>query len=148
MTNQVNEFDDTVGAAFEPNPQVAEMPLAGMEITTDDSSDGSIAIGNPVAQGRDPSSISVYAASINPCTYGQGESAIAAFDVVFTVGCIDPDGRSTTYQVVKRIGVDKMKLMNDAMATTPVSIVEAKAPEKTMMSGVSTSRFKALAGLK
>ena len=146
MTQEVNEFDGSYGDPSQ-NTQ-AEMPLAGLEITTDDSPDGSIAVGDPVSNMMDPKNVTIYANSITPVTYSS-DSSIVAFDVVFSVGCIDQEsGSSSTYQVVKRIGVDKMKMVNAAKLTTPVSIVEAvKEPSVKDTFGISTARFKALAGL-
>lgn len=149
MTTQVNEFDGEYGSQDMAPPPSIEMPLAGMALAKgdgDNDADDSIVVGDPVGNMMDPSSVTIYANTISPVSYSS-DSAIVAFDVVFSVGCVCPDGKTSTYQVVKRIGVDKMKMANDAKMTTPVSIVEAKQPEKVIMAGVTTARFKALAGL-
>jgi hypothetical protein len=143
MTTEVNEFDGTYGS-----PTEQDMPSGGVEITTDDSPDGSIALSNPVSNTMDPSSVYVTANSINAVSY-VNDSTIVAFDVVFSVSCVEPDsGATKTYQVVKRIGVDKMKMVNDAKVTTPVSVVEAKAPAVQQESVMTAARIKALAGIK
>ena len=90
--------------------------------------------------------ITVYANSISAVSYSD-DDPIVAFDVVFSVGTVCPEsGTTKTYQVVKRIGVDREKMACDAQTSTPVSIVEAKKPLKEGR-GISTARFKALAGL-
>lgn len=146
MTTETNEIGEDYAnggyAALPPDGQTVELPMT----MPGDTVDSSIAIGNPITKDLDPSSITVYANSINPVS-SMGDSAIVAFDVVFSVSCVCPDsGRTSTYQVVKRIGVDKMKMANDAKMSTPISIVEAKK-QSTLGLGVSTARFKALAGL-
>ena len=150
MTTEVNEFDGDYGRPSEFQLPTSDMPPEGMEITTDVSPDGSIAIGAPAAApGMDPKSVYIYANSINPVS-SMDDSNIVAFDIVFSVSCSCPDtGTASTYQVVKRIGIDKMKMADAAKSTTPISIVEAKQPEPPKPSlRMSTDRFKALAGLK
>jgi hypothetical protein len=145
MNPEIKEMDDSYANA---GANYASLPAAEVPITVPDGDvvDASIVIGAPTVAALDPSHISVFANSINPVSYAN-DSAIVAFDVVFSVGIVCPDsGRTETFQVVKRIGVDRMKMANDAKSTTPVSIVEAKKPVQE--GGVSTARFRALAGLK
>ena len=141
----------------------AEMPSAGMDVSVgapslekpDDGmeNNGGISIENPTVANTDlsPESVYVYAGSITPVSSEPG-SAIASFDVVFSVSCMDPSGTTSTHQVVKRIGVDKMKMANDAKMTTPISIVESEKPaqkaEQPSIISASRDRLKALAGLK
>ena len=155
----VNEYDGSYlpGAHMPPSPTAddIEVTLPSHAVTTDDGEnapqfDGDTAadvtISNPVTNEIDPKSIYVYASSINPVS-SMGESTIVSFDVIFSVSCTDSGGTTSTHQVVKRIGVDKMKMLNDAKMSTPISVVEAQAPVKTPM-GLSTARIKALAGIK
>jgi hypothetical protein len=141
MTTQVTEMDDGYadgGYTTMSPPQVFQLPT----VTTPDATpDPSITIGAPTST-ADMKNVYVYANSINPVS-SMGDDPIVAFDVVFSVSCTCPDGTTKTYQVVKRIGVDKMKMAADAESTTPISIVEAKKPN----GGYSTSRAKILAGL-
>ena len=146
MTTEANEMDNNYAsgyAAMPPDGQTIELPM-----TTDISSDDmSITLGTPVAPETDPSNIFVYADNITQAMSNVGP--IAAFDVVFSVNCTCPDtGAIKLYKVVKRIGVDKCKMMQDAQTTTPVSIVEAKKQPKVEGFEYSADRFKALAGLK
>lgn len=136
---KTNEMDD--GYA---NGEIASMQveLPPMPISSGDSS---IAIGAPVSVAP-VKNITVYANSITPTSYGDNDPVVS-FDVVFSVGIFDETGATKTYQVVKRIGVDRQKIATDAEATTPVSIVEAKAPLKEDKS-MSTARLRVLAGLK
>jgi hypothetical protein len=145
MTTKTNEMDDSYAsggyASMPPDGQTIELPM-----TTDvSSSDDYIAMGDPsTPKEMDPESVYVYANSINPVS--SVGTNITAFDVVFSVSCTCPDtGTTSTYQVVKRIGVDKMKMASAARSSTPVSIVESKKPEQF---NYSASRLKALAGLK
>lgn len=161
MTTEVNELDGSYlpGAHMPPSPSAddIEVTLPSDAITKDDGENAPLAgdtaasaditVSNPVTHDLDPKQVYVYANSINPVS-SMDDSTIVSFDVVFSVSCTDPNnGTASTYQVVKRIGVDKMKMVNDAKMSTPISIVEAKTPTKAPM-GLSTARFKALAGLK
>jgi hypothetical protein len=83
--------------------------------------------------------ITVYSQSITPTAYNQ-EDAMASFDIVFSVGVRCGDGSSKTYQVVKRISLDKCKLAAEAETSTPVSVVEA-------VNKAAVNRFRILAGL-
>lgn len=137
MTTQTDEMD--IPFIAPATDLAAELPPGPPDINND------VTVDNPTTNhDLKPEAVSIYANSINPVSY-MGDSAVVAFDVVFSVSCTDPrDGSISTYQVVKRIGVDKMKMANDAKMTTPISIVEAKKPTITG----TTERFKALAGLK
>lgn len=143
MSTETNEMDVTY----------AGMPTSGMDVDVslakaDDA--GGISIENPTVANNDmtPSSISVYAHSINPTSY-MGDDNIASFDVIFSISITDQaTGSITTHQVVKRIGVDKMKMAYNAKMTTPVSVVEAKKPAPKEESRISSDRIKALAGVK
>ncbi len=136
-------------------PQVTELPslplAAPYTDTETDGADVSITIGSIQEPDPEPATISVYATSITPAMYSN-DSPVVAFDVVFAVGITCPtSGNIETYQVVKRIGVDRQKLAVAAKASTPVSIVEAKQPKRELADigvGASTARLKALAGLR
>lgn len=103
----------------------------------------SVVMGAPYTAWK-PEDVTVYANSINPVSsMGSTGSPVVAFDVVFSVGINCGEGQCKTYQVVKRIGIDKCKMAADAESSTPVSIVESKKP------GVDTAkRFRILAGLE
>lgn len=157
MTIETNEMDGSYlpGAQMAPSPSTddIEITLPSMAVTSSDgdnapdlTKDSDVTIGQVTHDIR-PENVYVYANSINPVS-SMGESTIVSFDVIFSVSCTDPDGGTTsTHQVVKRIGVDKMKMVNDAKMSTPISIVETKTPTKTPM-GLTTARIKALAGIK
>lgn len=122
-------------------------PAVSVEVAQDDCS---IAVGDPaVSCELDPKNIWVYMQSMTNIGDTDPNAPVAAFDVVFSIGVADGKGGSCTYQVVKRIGVDKVKLAQQACQGTPVSIVEAKTEEKpaqkTFLEG---SRFRRLAGLE
>jgi len=138
MTSPTNEMDVAFAAPASDMQAVPELPpeATGMDDVT---------ISNPVPSNEmTPDMVYVYANNITPVNTEPG-NAIVSFDVVFSVSCTDPvTGSTSTHQVVKRIGVDKMKMANDAKMTTPISIVEAQAP----LINATKERFKALAGLK
>ena len=99
---------------------------AGVMSPSSYGDDDAIAIGD-VAEAdpaMDASKITVYAGSISSVSYSETDP-IACFDVIFTVG-MNCGGRSETYQVVKRIGIDKVKIAAQASAGSPVSVVESK----------------------
>lgn len=125
-------------AAQEPTAQPAYAP------ETDDTS---IVVGDPApsACALDPKNIWVYA---NTITQSGENNGVVAFDVVFSVGISDDCG-SKTYQVVKRIGIDKVRLAEQACQGTPVTVVESKEEPKTKApTYLDGSRFRSLAGLE
>jgi hypothetical protein len=129
----VSEMEDgyASGGYAPVEPQVTTMPDASITVSS-------------VPEPADPSLVSAYAQSISPVTY-QGGDAIAKFDVVFSVACTCPDsGNLSTYQVVKRIGIDRAKIGQEARNNVPVSIVEAAREHGFHL---STADTKKLAGL-
>jgi len=109
--------------------------------------DETMVIGSP-DNGRDPSQITVYSQSITPVSYNENAGSVAAFDIVFSVGINCGEGVTKTYQVVKRIGIDKVKLACDAECSTPVSIVETKSDALKEEAAAQRRRFRRLAGLE
>ena len=129
ILSKVTEMDDGYADGGYKSMTVELPPVPTMTTPDGQGIDPALTIGAPaVNPTMDPSTVMVYADSINAVAY-TGDSTIISFDVVFTVSCVCPEsGRTESYKVVKRIGVDKMKLANDAKSSVPVSIVEAKAP--------------------
>lgn len=119
---------------------VADAPMPAPEV------DQSVVIGSP-DNSRQPSCISVYAESIQPSGSYDPECAVCTFDVVFNVGIREGE-MSKTYRVVKRIGIDKVKLACDAECSTPISIVEEKSQQKKEEAAATAKRFRILAGLE
>jgi hypothetical protein len=112
-----------------------------------------IAIGDvaEVSVHNDPSKITVYSTSISPVSYSDSDT-LACFDVVFSVGINCGEGSSKTYQIVKRIGIDKLKIAAQVQNNQPVSVVE-NAPVKDVKKPVTESishakRMRTLAGLE
>lgn len=144
----VNEFQlglDT--SALSSSAQSAQVYSGGSSVVVGDPVD------YPPPTDESPKrTISVYANSINPVSYNVADE-VACFDIVFSVGVMDGDGSScTTYQVVKRIGIDKSKIANEVKDSTPVTVVEASAaPKKVINEGRSKpselERFRRIAGL-
>lgn len=95
-----------------------------------------------------PADITVYADKITPVTYSSDNNAVAGFDIVFAVGINCGGGVTKTYQVVKRIGLDKCKLACEAECGTPVSVVEAKSEAMKEAAEAQKRRFRRLAGLE
>jgi hypothetical protein len=157
MTTQLDEFSlnlpitqtpsTSIGDDYAMDPSYADQAAAVM--SSPSAPETSVVIGDP-STAVDSSMVSVFANTISPVTYGQDSNGIACFDVVFSVGVTCEDGSCKTYQVVKRIGIDKSKIASDAMNTAPVSIVEAKKEVETKKPQVNESakRARQLAGLE
>lgn len=128
--DQGGDYNDTQIVSVSEPEQTAPAPT---EITKD----------------MDPESVYVWANSINPAS-SAGSGNMVAFDVIFSVSCTCPDtGTNHTFQVVKRIAVDKMKMAHEAKSGTPVSVVENKKPEPEKFALTETAeRWKRLAGIK
>lgn len=141
MSEQVNEMNLPVISVAPAAADVAVQAPAPEVAAYDDASD-SIVVGSP-SSSYAPQQVTVYAQTITPNTYS-AEAPVATFDVVFSVGIMCEDGSSKTYQVVKRIGIDKCKLAEEAMCSSPVSIVESKKEDAK----ATAKRFRILAGLE
>lgn len=118
--------------------------------TQDEMPDETVVIGNPEPEicSSDKRNINIFASSINATEYTVMANGIASFDVVFSVNITDEVGNTKTYQVVKRIGVDKCKMAAEAESGTPVSIVETKKVVEQKPVLTEAQRFKRLAGLE
>lgn len=145
-------------------PVIAVPPLGGTtapapaEVPYDDATD-SMVVGAPRYE-HDPAKVSVYANGITPVsgnycapqTSGaeseKPADGVAVFDIVFSVGIDCGNGVTKTYQVVKRIGIDKCKIACEAECTTPVSIVESKNEKALAEAAETKKRFRILAGLE
>ena len=72
-------------------------------------------------------------------------------DIVFTVNCFCPEVGTKIHRVVKRICLDKEKLYNEAIATTPVRVegIEEDAAEvlAEMMAFRTAKRMREMAGI-
>lgn len=142
MSEQVNEMNLPV-ISVEPVVKAdSAVPAPAPEVAAYDDASDSVVVGSP-SSSYAPHQVTVYAQSITPNTYA-ADSMVATFDVVFSVGIMCEDGSSKTYQVVKRIGVDKCKLAEEAMCSAPVSIVESKKEDAK----ATAKRFRILAGLE
>lgn len=120
--------------------QSAAVMSSGAEDTT-------MAIGTP-ASVTPCERITVYANQITPIEYANSASPVACFDVVFSVGVQCEDGSCKTYQVVKRIGIDKCRIAAEVENSAPVSIVEAKKPDEKVKVSEAVVRARRLAGLE
>lgn len=152
---QVNEFALNIPVpAVEPAPTVDFAVDPGYadqaaSVMSQGSPETAVTIGAPAPATVDPTTVTVYANSINPISYSGDSTGIAAFDVVFSVGLACADGSCKTYQVVKRIGIDKCKIAAEVENSTPVSIVEAKVEETSNQKiNETVSRARRLAGLE
>lgn len=141
-------------------PIVAVPPVGVVDVPPVQDMDDTMVVGAPRHE-HDPSKVSVYAGTITPVAnnYGTVSSAetasapapadaVAVFDIVFSVGIDCGGGVTKTYQVVKRIGIDKCKIACEAECTTPVSIVESKAEAALAEAAATKKRFRILAGLE
>lgn len=150
MTTNTNEMDGAYLPAA-PTADDIEISLPSDAVTTDDGSpveiNKDVSISNPVSNMIRPEMVYVYTNHITPVSTTP-ENTVVYFDVIFSVSITEENTDTTsTHQVVKRIGIDKMKLANDAKMTTP-TMVESKKPVNEGQSLTTTNRLKALAGLK
>lgn len=154
MTQKLNEFSLTLPStdvgpedvaqfvAPAPSTQYADSTSV---ITPTNEPDETVVVGSPAVSS---SQVTVYANSIQPVSIGDDGSGIAVFDVVFSVGIAPGDGTCKSYQVVKRIGIDKARIAVEVQQSTPMSIVEeTKAATKPMVNE-SVRRARRLAGLE
>ncbi len=145
-TNEMNLPVISAPAMGVSGDVTASMTVPTAEPAPAPAPDETMVIGSPHSE-RDPSCITVYSQSITPVSYGEGTN-VAAFDIVFSVGINCGEGVTKTYQVVKRIGIDKVKLACDAECSTPVSIVESKSEALKEEAAAQRRRFRRLAGLE
>jgi len=143
----------------EMNLPIINVPMMGISSTTagpamemprqekavSSYSDETMVIGSPDVS-RQPADVSICAENIQPCGGYDPECEVCTFDVVFNV-CIREGDTSKTYRVIKRIGIDKVKLACEAECSAPVSIVESKAAALKEQADATTRRFRHLAGL-
>jgi hypothetical protein len=127
----------TAGPAMEMPGQDQKVPAS--------YADETMVIGSP-HMSHDASCISICAESIQPCGGYDPECEVCTFDVIFNV-CIREGDTSKTYRVIKRIGIDKIKLACDAECSAPISIVESKTEALKEQASATTQRFRRLAGL-
>lgn len=142
MTQTTNEM--TINLPMVSVPPMAAEPVA--HPAAEPAFDPSVVIGSPNSS-MHPSCISVYAENITASGAYDPECEVCTFDVVFNVGIREGD-TSKTYRVVKRIGIDKVKLACDAECSTPVSVVEHAAEAKKAEAAATAKRFRILAGLE
>ena len=142
LTNEMNMPIISAAALGVTGDVTAAMSGSAVDRTDYDYDD--MTIGMPCSE-LEASAVTVYATSITPVSYDANDGPVVAFDIVFSVG-VNCGDSTKTYQVVRRIGVDKVKLATTAQSTTPVSIVEAKnALSKD--ADETRKRFRRLAGL-
>lgn len=122
-TQKINELAmaDLTATSASPEPQ------ADSSVVAYDDDAGTMAIGNPEPAPAADQRISIYPGSITAVSYSDSDD-VAVFDIVFSVGIAGADfSNSKTYQIVKRIGIDKKKIAAEACTSSPVSVVEGKA---------------------
>lgn len=136
------EAKENIELTLSPAPSYADSSTAVM--TQNGAEDPSIAIGTPEVVETPKKTISVSAQSISTTNYSSNPDEIATFDIIFNVS-IDCDGCYKTYQIVKRIGVNKTKLAAEVENVRSVSVVESKVEKKTEPSLVE--QLRTLAGL-
>ena len=95
------------------------------------------------------SHISVYVDSAQVCNYSPEDRNVCV-DLVLSVTCVTGE-KSSTYKVVKRLSMDKIKLACDAECQAPATVVESEDdPEeiaKLMEAFYAAERVRQIAGL-
>lgn len=131
MTKPINECGEGYEASMPAYPSVSdvsELPMVNTDIET-------LPMGTYA-----PAQITVYSNNITPVAYNPDDT-INAFDIVFSVQITEGNG-TKTYQVVKRIGIDKVKLAQQAQSSTPITVVESKKPS------INVKNWRRIAGLE
>lgn len=94
--------------------------------------------------------IGVYVDSANVVNYDPSNPMVCV-DMVMTVTITPPgSGATSSYKMVKRISMDKVKLACQAECETPISVVEEETPEqvdKMMAEFYAAQRARELSGL-
>lgn len=139
MSEQITEMDDSYANGGYVSMSEPEVALAAATVPS---------VPQPELTVSDPTPprdlVGVYAEKISSVSF-RDDTDIAEFDIVFQVNCSCPETGSTRiYNVVKRIGVDRYKLADQAKAGAPISIVEA---QKTITESFG-DRWLEIAGLK
>ncbi len=106
----------------------------------------SMVIGVPETH-RSPHQIYVYAESIQGAGAVSRDDGIATFDVVFCVS-ITEGSSTSTYKVIRRLALDKVKLACEAECAPPVSVVEDKEVERKAAASAQAKRARQIAGLE
>lgn len=91
--------------------------------------------------------ISVYAKGIEQASFS-ADNEICPFDISLTVSVSETDANGQlcmkSYQVIKRIAFDKVKLLQGAQTTVPVTVVEGVKEDTSI---ALKEQMKRLAGL-
>ena len=120
-----------------------------ISITNMGEPDIAVTIGTPAVctyKNLEPSKISIFAGAAKINSF-KSSNNIATFDMPFDVTIENEDGSFSCYQIIKRIGVDKCKLANEALFDVPVSVVENKKINEVAASSSNIFQMRRLAGL-
>jgi hypothetical protein len=105
-----------------------------------------VVVGEPECKPVDASKINVFIDRFSQNTFNNVD-AVATFDVVFTVQAVNDDGSCNQYSVIRRIGVDKISLLNSVACVPPVTVVENKKDVQHDSSTDAINAIRVLAGI-
>lgn len=143
MTQKISELDLGM-VAMQAQPPVSDVEAVLDAATVPSDCDDCVTVGAPTVNSKN---VVVYADKISSVSFDETE-LIAFFDVTLCVAIIAEDGKSKTYQVVKRIGIDKQRIAAEAEKTIPITIVESQQKITEDKQRVETvKRARRLAGL-
>lgn len=115
--------------------------------THDGAEDDTVTIGAPAPSTgyTDPSRVAITANTPKLNSFNSTH-AVATFDIVFDVTIANDAGGFDSYQIVKRIGVDKCRIAEEARTNETVSVVESKSAYKSITES-QVYKMRKLAGL-
>ncbi len=122
------------------------LPVVSIEPIQNQDTAGSIGAELEVSDVElDPSCIYIWAEGIKSAGGDQSESC-ACFDITFNISVSDSTrgslGSHSTFSIVKRVKVDKVKLASQAAAQGPAAVIENKEQRAHL------KRLRTLAGLE
>lgn len=119
------------------------LPVVSIEPIQNQDTAGSIGAELEVSDVElDPSCIYIWAEGIKSVGGDQSESC-ACFDITFNISVSDSTrGSPSTFSIVKRVKVDKVKLASQAAAQGPAAVIENKEQRAHL------KRLRTLAGLE
>lgn len=146
MTTKLDEFSISLPMTMASDSTVSD---AATVVSGPVQDIPSLAIGSPAPMPAESKRISVYPNGITAISFSGDDNGVAAFDIVFSVGISCEDGSTKTYQVVKRIGIDKQKIASEVEGTQPTTVVESQEVQTARANKTATiKRARRLAGLE
>jgi len=125
------------------------LPQQDVTVSAEPEFSSDVALGEPSCDTLQPSHISVFADKVCPNQYCGEDERVISMDIVFVVNIYNTKTFMTeSYNVVRRIGVDKLSLAQSAMCTTPMAVLENKdTGVADDVTAAAIKKLKVLAGI-